>query len=368
MNTLEPPSVSATRVSRWIQFCGMLTAVACLWAGQPSEEATAHSPQTADTYVVKQGDTLFQIARIHRLTIQEIRELNDLQDDTIRPGQVLKIRITRNIVGWNREERRNRVEDDSISADESLGDPPDSTVVAGVLDGVERDSSITEYQDLTLEPDTTGTAGYVIKEGDTLFSLAARLDIPVDSLARMNSQMAGRWRAGETLRIPEEKTVRDYRVRRGDTLFDIIRRFGIEMADLRAANQLRNSNIRIGQILHIPGQGVREAADPDELKPRISDRSVAVVYPKTFIGRITASGRTYDPARFTIGHPDLTLGTIVLLTVPETGEETFAEVTDRGFFSDPLLIDVSEAVARELSIDPLEGSTVEIRIVEGTGG
>ncbi len=303
--------------------------------------------QTSDTYVVKPGDTLFQIARAHDLTVQELRELNDLDGNTIRAGRVLRIRREETLVGWNRPERQR---DGEIRDSEEPRDPPDAVP----SDSVQQD------------PDTTGTAVYVVKEGDTLFSMAARLNMPIDSLARMNGVLNGVLVAGTRLRIPLEKTVQRYLVRRGDTLYDLSRGFGIRLADLKAANGLRDSNLRVGQMLHIPGQGVREAADERDLLPDAKETAIAIVYPITFISRITASGRQYDPARYTISHPKLDLGTIVLVTVPGTGAETFAEVADRGFFSDPTLIDVSESVARVLNIDLLDGTTVEIRIIEGT--
>ena len=46
------------------------------------------------TYTVKNGDSLEKIARAHGMTISEIKELNDLKQSTIRPGQELRVRQT----------------------------------------------------------------------------------------------------------------------------------------------------------------------------------------------------------------------------------------------------------------------------------
>jgi LysM repeat protein len=42
-------------------------------------------------YVVKPGDSLGQIAQMHKLSTKRLKELNQLASDTIRPGQKLQV-------------------------------------------------------------------------------------------------------------------------------------------------------------------------------------------------------------------------------------------------------------------------------------
>ncbi|MGA9227021.1 MAG: LysM peptidoglycan-binding domain-containing protein [Mesobacillus sp.] len=54
--------------------------------------ATSISTNTTETtYVVKTGDTLWGISKTYRLSITELKSLNDLKSDAIYPGQRLKV-------------------------------------------------------------------------------------------------------------------------------------------------------------------------------------------------------------------------------------------------------------------------------------
>ncbi len=53
------------------------------------------APAGSETYVVRSGDTLYQIAREHDMTVNELRELNNLQDDMLRVGQRIMVKRVR---------------------------------------------------------------------------------------------------------------------------------------------------------------------------------------------------------------------------------------------------------------------------------
>jgi LysM repeat protein len=47
--------------------------------------------RSAETYVVKRGDTLWGIARRHETTVRQLVELNGLSTQAIRAGEKLKV-------------------------------------------------------------------------------------------------------------------------------------------------------------------------------------------------------------------------------------------------------------------------------------
>jgi murein DD-endopeptidase MepM/ murein hydrolase activator NlpD len=93
------------------------------------------------------------------------------------------------------------------------------------------------------------TVSYTIQEGDTLFSIAKKLGIPVDVICAFNGIAdSGRVKAGMQIRLP-----RSYTVVAGDTLYGISKSFSVPLSDLLAVNKLReSSSIKAGEKLFIP--------------------------------------------------------------------------------------------------------------------
>lgn len=60
--------------------------------GSSTANVAANTTSSAATYTVKRNDNLSGIARAHGTTIQQLRQLNNLRNDRIYVGQVLKVR------------------------------------------------------------------------------------------------------------------------------------------------------------------------------------------------------------------------------------------------------------------------------------
>jgi rare lipoprotein A len=80
-------------------------------------------------------------------------------------------------------------------------------------------------------------------------------------------------------------------------------------------------------------------------------------------GRPLASGAPYDPAALTASHRTLPLGTVVLVTNPSRGRSTFVTIADRGPVSQSYLLELSEAAAEVLDLDPNAARRVELHLL-----
>lgn len=77
---------------------------------------------------------------------------------------------------------------------------------------------------------------------------------------------------------------------------------------------------------------------------------VASFYSDRFQGATTASGDSFDQQALTAAHPSLPLGSKVLVTRPDTGQEVEVLINDRGPFVKGRIIDLSKRAARELGM------------------
>jgi LysM repeat protein len=106
-------------------------------------------------------------------------------------------------------------------------------------------------------PSTPGTGGvrYVVRQGDTLQSIATRYGTTWQAIAATNNLAnPNAIYAGQTLVIPPQTPQpRYYTVRPGDTLYSIAVRYGTTPGIIAAANNIFNYNlVYAGQTLTIP--------------------------------------------------------------------------------------------------------------------
>lgn len=98
----------------------------------------------------------------------------------------------------------------------------------------------------------------------------------------------------------------------------------------------------LASLLMIGTAGSVQAHDAQE--------GIASFYSDSFQGATTASGEPFDQQALTAAHPSLPLGTTVLVTRTDTGQEVEVLINDRGPYVQGRIIDLSKRAARQLGM------------------
>lgn len=152
-----------------------------------------------DKYIVKEGDTLYSIAKKYNISVDKIKELNKLTSNNIYKGQILLL--------------KEKKENNNI---------------------------------------------YQVKKGDTLYSIAREYNTTVEELKRLNNLTSNELYIGDEIIIPQKEKVQDndmydiYTVEKGDSLWKIAKQYNISTKDLIELNNLDNLTLQINQQLLVP--------------------------------------------------------------------------------------------------------------------
>lgn len=190
-------------------------------ATSKKETASDANVPKQTTHVVRSGDNLWKIAKDHDVTVEQIREWNDLGEKSIVAGQELRIK-----------------------ADKAVG----------------RTASTTEP--------VTSAVTHTVGRGESILSIAKRYGVSADAIRQDNKLKGNLLFIGQQLVIPGasnqpakdkksaagEARTRKYIVEDGDTLYGIAKKLGVSVTDLGKWNEI-GRHIRAGQeILYVSSE------------------------------------------------------------------------------------------------------------------
>ena len=207
---------------------------------------------TTNTYVVQKGDSLYSIANKLGTTVSELKKENNLTTNTLQIGQVLRI-PTKEI--YEGEENIYIVK---------KGDTLYSIAAANntTVDELKKANNLTSNilstgQLLKIPSALLPESTYIVKKGDSLYSIANKYNTTVDELKRINNLTSNILSIGQVLKLPsdkvsdvekEENTI-SYTVQKGDSLYSIARKYSTTIDKIKDLNNLTTNLLSIGQIL-----------------------------------------------------------------------------------------------------------------------
>ena len=207
------------------------------------------SSNTSETYTVKAGDSLWKIANQFGLTVAELKNLNGLNSDNLSVGQVLKVSNS------NGSSNNNSNNTYTVKAGDSLWNIANKYGVTvnelKSLNNLTNDSlSIGQVLKIPSSSSNNFSNTYTVKAGDSLWNIANKYGITVDELKNLNNLTSNTLSIGQVLKVPSGGNT--YTVKAGDSLWSIANRYGIAVDTLKSLNGLTSNTLNIGQVLRLP--------------------------------------------------------------------------------------------------------------------
>ena len=196
---------------------------------------------TGNYYTVKAGDTLYGIANKYGISVDELKAQNNLTSNTLTIGEVLVI--------------------------------PEIEV-----------------------PETPDENVYIVKSGDTLYSIANKYGMTVNELKSLNNLTSDALSIGQELVVSEGNaaTLEAYTVKAGDTLYSIANKYGLTVSELKSLNNLSSDTLSIGQVLNVSNSSTTPSNPSNTYTVKSGDSlySIARKYGITVDALKSANGKT----------------------------------------------------------------------------
>ena len=221
-------------------------------------------PNKQDQYTVQKGDTLYSISQKFNISVNKLKEINNLNTNTILPGQILiitenetppqpttyKVQKGDTLYSISQKfnttvdaiKRLNNITSNNIYINQELyiptsSNPPSEPLPIPPIDDDENE----EYSE------------YIVQKGDSLWKISRDYNITVKDLIELNNLTTTTLQIGDKLLVPiklnQEKT---YIVKSGDTLWSIAKDNNVTVNELKGKNNLTSNLLSIGQTLIIP--------------------------------------------------------------------------------------------------------------------
>ena len=217
-------------------------------------------PENYINYTVKSGDSLYSIASKNDLTVQELKNYNNLTSNVLQIGQILKIPVvsTEEVPIGKYGEYVVKSGDSLYSIGRKYGYTPQQLIDYNNLDStVLSVGQVLKIPTVSSDLEQTNYIEYTVKSGDNLYSIGRKYGVSPQELINYNNLTSNLLSIGQTLKIPTSSsgtntTYIEYTVKSGDNLYSIGRKHGYTAQELMNYNNLKSNLLSIGQTIRIP--------------------------------------------------------------------------------------------------------------------
>ena len=251
----------------------LIAAASIAFAQEDGADRTGRdSPLTYDTYVVQNGDSLFEIAHRFGTTVEALKAANSIVDaGRIIAGQALLIPAAEAAPANMYEVRAGdtlfsiaRQFETSIDILQGLNGLGDSSAIdvgqrllVPAAGGLAESRGAESGLATATPPESASRYGtHRVRRGDTLFDLSRLYHTTVAQLQGLNGIEEGaKLIIGGSIIVPrvDETVLERYIVQPGDSLYSIARRYGIDLQALRLLNRLEDiRDLRADQVILLP--------------------------------------------------------------------------------------------------------------------
>lgn len=205
--------------------------------------------ENKEQYTVLEGDTLYSISQKYKISVDDLKRINNLKNNNIYKGQILNIT---EVVNNNNTEKYivkkgdtlySIAKDNNISIDKlkELNSLKSNDLYIGDQIVIPRkDIELTEYEI------------YTVKKGDSLWKIAKDYSINVNDLINLNNLSNLTLNINQELLVPKQVDNNSYySVEKGDTLWSIAKKFNITVDELKKINNITNNLLTVGEKLKI---------------------------------------------------------------------------------------------------------------------
>src|SRR4030067_1092055 len=223
----------------------------------------------AKRYVVKKGDNLGNLAKKLRVSIQSIKKTNSLKTN----GFCISVEKIKHVNGLTDNGLKTGM---ILTIPESRHKDLDNMISLHPADIELKEVSPYKYRE------------YVVKNGDSLTSIAGGFGISVTDLKNANGLSSDEVRIGMKLIIPDSQIpmrvvrvspnlsdISNYVVKKGDTLSIIASKYRVSVRELKSVNDMRDDKVKVGMRLIIPNSNLSK--NVESKTPVISDNNKYVV-------------------------------------------------------------------------------------------